>query len=145
MKLLIRPQMYKICYKSYNFFRLMVCASALLMMLQRFGMICLMMYVQPLVSTHSGRSSNPISLHKHIHPNFSFSRFLSVAPPLAMSQAHDHSSLLFGLVRLESVFRWRLTQDVLKCSIVLYYIELWTDLYIYIYIYIYIFCNRFYC
>ena len=35
------------------------------------------------------RSSKPISLHKHIHPNFSFSRFLSVAPTLDMSQAHD--------------------------------------------------------
>ena len=75
-----------------------------------FGMICLMMYVQPLLSTHSERSSKPISLHKHIHPNFSFSQFLSVAPTLSMSQAHDYSSLFFfGLVHLESVFRWRLS------------------------------------
>ena len=41
-------------------------------LLQRFGMICLMMYVQLLLSTHSERSSKPISLCKHIHPNFSF-------------------------------------------------------------------------
>ena len=49
---------------------LSILASALLMMLQRFGMICLMMYVQPLLSSHSERSSKSISLLKHIHPNF---------------------------------------------------------------------------
>ena len=72
-----------------------------LMMLQRFGMICLMMYVQPLLSTHSERGSKPISLNKHIHPNFSFSWFLSVAPTLAMSQAHDYSlPFWFGAPRV---------------------------------------------
>ena len=45
-------------------------ASVLLMTLQRFGMICLMMYIRPLLSTHSEGSSKAISLHKHIHPNF---------------------------------------------------------------------------
>ena len=74
---------------------LSIFASPLLMMLQRFGIICLMMYVQPLLSTHSERSSKPISLHKHIQPNISFFRFLSMAPTLAMSQACDYSSLLF--------------------------------------------------
>ena len=74
---------------------LSILASALLLMLQRFGMICLMMYVQPPLFTNSERSSKPISLHKHIHPNFSFSQFPSVAPTLAMSQAHDYSCLLF--------------------------------------------------
>ena len=77
---------------------LSILASALFMMLQRFEMICLMMYVQLLLSTYSERSSKPISLHKHIHPSFSFSRFLSVVPTLAMSQSHDYSSLLFWFV-----------------------------------------------
>ena len=62
-------------------------ASALLMILQRFGMICLMMYVQPLLSSHSERSSESISLHKH---NFCFSRFLSVALTPAMSHVIDY-------------------------------------------------------
>ena len=43
--------------------------SSLLMMLQRFGMICLMMYVRPLFFTYLERSSKPISLKKHTHPN----------------------------------------------------------------------------
>ena len=82
--------------------RLSISASALLMMLQRFGMICLMMYVRPLISTNSERSSKPISLHKHIHPNFCFSRFLSVALTPAMSQVNDYSFLLFlfGVLRV---------------------------------------------
>ena len=77
-------------------------ASALLMMFQRFGMICLMISAQPHLSTHSEKSSKPISLHKHIHPNFCFSRFLSVARTLTMSQVYDFSFLLFlfGAVRL---------------------------------------------
>ena len=40
---------------------LRIWASALLMMLQRFGMICLMMYVWPLLSTHLEGSLKPIS------------------------------------------------------------------------------------
>ena len=40
---------------------LSILASVLLMTLQRFGMICLMMYVWPLLSTHSEGSSKPIS------------------------------------------------------------------------------------
>ena len=52
---------------------LRILASALLMLLQRSGMICLMVYVWLLLSTHSERSSKPISLHKHIYLNFSFS------------------------------------------------------------------------
>ena len=39
---------------------LSILSSALLMMLQRFGMICLMMFVQPLLSTHSERSSKSL-------------------------------------------------------------------------------------
>ena len=54
---------------------LSILVSALLMMLQRFGMICLMMYIRPLLSIRSEKSSKPMSWHKHIHPNFSFSRF----------------------------------------------------------------------
>ena len=53
---------------------LRILASALLIMLQRFGMICLMMYPQPLHSTHSERNSKPISLQKHtpyFFPTFS--------------------------------------------------------------------------
>ena len=74
---------------------LSILASALLMMLQRFGIICLMMYIQPLPSTHSERSSKPISLHKYTHPNFCFSQFLSMVPTPAMSQVNDYSVLLF--------------------------------------------------
>ena len=54
---------------------LSILASVLLMTLQKFGMICLMMYVWPLLSTHSEGSSKPISLHTHIHPNFCFPWF----------------------------------------------------------------------
>ena len=86
---------------------LSILASVLLMMRQRFGMICLMMYVWPLLSTHSEGSSNPISLHKRIHPNFCFPWFLSMALTLAMSQVYDYCFLLC-LAYLESVFRWRL-------------------------------------
>ena len=61
-------------------------------------MICLIMYVWALLSTHSERSLKPISLHKHIHPNFSFSQFLFVVLTLAMSMVIDYSFLpfLFG-------------------------------------------------
>ena len=86
---------------------LSILASVLLMTHQRFGMICLMMYVRPRLSTHSEGSSKPISLHKHIHPNFRFPWSLSMALTLAMSQVYDYSFLLC-LVCLESVFRWRL-------------------------------------
>ena len=87
---------------------LSILVSALLMMLQRFEMICLMMSVRPLLSTHSERSSKPISLHKHIHPNFSFSWFLSVALTLVMSQVNDYGFCFFCLMHLESAFRRRL-------------------------------------
>ena len=80
---------------------LSILASALLMTLQRFGMICLMMYVRPLLSTHSEGSSKPISSHKHIHPNFYSPWFLSMALTLAMSQVYDYSFLLlFGALRV---------------------------------------------
>ena len=72
-----------------------ILTSALLMMLQRFGMICLMMYVRPPLSTHSEGSSKHISLHKHKYPNFCFPWFLSMALTLAMSQVYDYSFLLF--------------------------------------------------
>ena len=62
---------------------LSILASALLMIVKRFGMTCLMMYVRPLLSTRSERSSKPISLHKHTHPNFCFSLFLSMVLNLA--------------------------------------------------------------
>ena len=82
---------------------LSISASALLMTLQRFGMICLMMYVRPLLSTHSEGSSKPISSHKHICPDFCFEipSFLSVALTFAMSQVYDYSFLLlFGAPRV---------------------------------------------
>ena len=89
---------------------LSILASALLMMIQGFGMICLMMYVRPLLSSHSERSSKPISLHKHIHPNFCFSQFVSLALTFVMSQVNDYSFFcFFCLVHPESVFRWRLS------------------------------------
>ena len=80
---------------------LSILASALLMMLQRLEMIYLMMYVQPLLSTHSERSSKPTSLPRHIHPNFCFFWSLSVAMTPAMSQVNDYSCLLYlyGLPR----------------------------------------------
>ena len=74
---------------------LSILASVLLMTLQRFGMICLMMYFRPLLSTHSEGSSKPTSLHKHIHPSFCFPWFLSVALTFAMSQVYDYSFLLY--------------------------------------------------
>ena len=76
---------------------LSIFASVLLMTLQRFGMICLMMYVRRLLSTHSEGSSKLISLHKQIHPNFCFPWFLSVALTLAMSQVYDHYSFLLSV------------------------------------------------
>ena len=48
----------------------------------------------PLLSTHSEESPKPISLHTHIHPNFRFPWFFSVALTLAMSQVYDYSFLL---------------------------------------------------
>ena len=103
-KLMVCPLSPSFCPFQY-ISPLCILASALLLLLQRFGRICLMMYIQPLLSTHSERSSKPISLHKHIHPNFFFSRFLSMVPTLA-----NYSSLfLGGLVHLESAFRWRLS------------------------------------
>ena len=74
---------------------LSILTSVLLMTLQIFGLICLMMYVRPRLSTHLEGSSKPISLHKHIHPNFCFHWFVSVALLLAMSQFNDYSFLLF--------------------------------------------------
>ena len=65
--------------------------------------------VRSATSLHSFRKKLETVLFKHIHPNFSFSQFLSVALTLAMSQADDYSSPLFGLECLESVFRWRLS------------------------------------
>ena len=80
------------------------------MTLQRFGMICLMMFVWPLLSTHSERSSKPISLQKHIKTNFCLSQSLSMALTPAMSQVNDYSFFcFFCLLCLESVFRWRLS------------------------------------
>ena len=87
---------------------LCILASALLMMLQRFGMICLMMYIQPRLSTHSERSSKPISLHKHIHLNFCLFWFLSVAPTPAML-VNDYSFRLFLFSVPRVFFRWRLS------------------------------------
>ena len=72
-----------------------ILASALFMMLQRFGMICLMMYVLPLLFTHLERSSKLISLTKHAHSNFCFSHFLSVVLTSVMFQVNDYGFLLF--------------------------------------------------
>ena len=62
---------------------LSILASVLLMMLQRFGKICLK-YIRPLLSTHSERSSKLISLHKHIHPCFCFPGFFLWRWPLCL-------------------------------------------------------------
>ena len=69
--------------------------SALLVMLQRFGMMCLLMCVQKRLSTQSERSTKPISLHKLFHPNSCFSRYLSMVLAPAMSQVNDYSFLVF--------------------------------------------------
>ena len=67
----------------------------------KFGMICLMMYVRPLLSTHSEGSSKPISWHKHIHPKFGFPYFLSMALTFAVSQVYDYSFMfLFDTPRI---------------------------------------------
>ena len=50
---------------------LSILASALRLMLQRFGMICLMMYNFGYFSLLIEKEAQ-ISLHKHIHPNFCF-------------------------------------------------------------------------
>ena len=66
------------CFRSHTlplqYLSLSILASALLMMLQRFGMICLVMYVQPLLFTCSETSSKPISKQKPIQLNFCFSQ-----------------------------------------------------------------------
>ena len=72
-----------------------ILASALLMMLQIFGMICLMMYIWPLLSTHSERCPKPISLHMHIHSNFCFSWYLSLVLNPATSRVNHYRFLLF--------------------------------------------------
>ena len=79
--------------------RLSIFTPALLMMLQRFGIICQIIYVQSLLSPHSEKSSKPISLHKQIYPNFCIFWFLSLALTPAMSQVDDFSFLLvlFGV------------------------------------------------
>ena len=69
---------------------LSILASALLMMSQRFGIIYLMMYVQPLLSTHSERNSKAFSLHQNIHSNLCFSRFLSMVLTPVRSQVNDY-------------------------------------------------------
>ena len=48
-------------------------------------------------ATISERTSKPISLHKHIHPNLCFSWFLSVALTPAMSQVNDYQFSAFSL------------------------------------------------
>ena len=81
-------------------------------------------------SLHSFRNLKAISLHKHIHPNFCFSWYLSVALTPAMSMVNDYSFLLFCLVCLESVFRWRLsaTKILLELKLELCYILLLLDI-----------------
>ena len=83
-----------------------ILASAFLMMLKRFGMICLMMHFRPLLSTHSDRRSKSISLQKHIHCNFCFSQYLYVGMIPAMPGVNDYNFCFFYMVCLESVFRW---------------------------------------
>ena len=52
----------------------------------------------PLLSNHSERSSKPISSHKHIHPYFCFSWFLSAVLTPAVSEVNDYSFLLFSVL-----------------------------------------------
>ena len=94
---------------NFRFLTLSILASALLMMLHRLRLICLMMYVWPLLSTHSEKSLKPKSLHKHIHPNFCFSWYLSMAMTLLCLRLMIIGFCCFCLVCLESVFRWRLS------------------------------------
>ena len=44
-------------------------------------------------------SLHKISLHKHVHPNFSFSKFLFVVLTIAMSRVNDYS-FLYGAPRI---------------------------------------------
>ena len=86
-----------------------ILASALLMMLQRFGMICLMMYVQlfsPLIQKEAQNLSlcTSMSTLSSLFPGFTPWRRLFLCPRLIIIVL-----CFFGLVRLESVFRWRLS------------------------------------
>ena len=70
-------------------------ATALLMMLQEFGMICLMMCAEPLLCILSGL----FSLHKYTNPSLFFLSvfFLSMVSTSAISQHYDYCLLLlFG-------------------------------------------------
>ena len=65
---------------------------------------CTFSYFSPLIQKEAQAQE-----HKHIHPN-SFSRFVSTALTLAMSQANGNSfSAFLCLVHLQYVFRWRLS------------------------------------
>ena len=71
---------------------LSILASVLLMTLQRFGMIYLMMYFWPLLSTHSKCLLKTYIFAQAYPP--CFHRFLSMVLTLAMSQVYDYSFLL---------------------------------------------------
>ena len=97
--------LYLVCGYTLYLLLISILASALLMMLHRFGMICLIMYFWPLLSTLSERSSKPISWHKHNHPMiliYAFSDFLCVALTPVMSQVNEYRFLhfLFGAPRV---------------------------------------------
>ena len=86
----LRSHTWLLQYKSL----LNILLSALLMMLQRFGMICLMMYTRPFLSTHSERSSKPISAQSYPPEFLLFPLSLRGTDP-AMTQVNNYSSLLF--------------------------------------------------
>ena len=102
-----------VCYLRSNILLLQyiglisILASALLMMLQRFGMICLMMYVQPLLSTYLERSSKPITLQKPYPPKFLLFRVLFHDPCCLGLMIMD--CCFFCIMRLKPFCRWRLS------------------------------------
>ena len=96
-------------------------ATALLMELQGFGIICLMMCVRPLLCILSEGSSRPFSLHKHTHPSFFSSLvFLSEVLTPAMSQDYDYwFSLLFGALRVYHQMEIRRYKNIIRIRIFL--------------------------
>ena len=69
-------------------------------------LLAMMMYVWPLLSIHSGRSSKPISLQKHIHPNFCLFQVSHRGADPCIFPVDDYGFLFFFSVMWpESVFR----------------------------------------
>ena len=93
-------------------------ATALLAMLQGFGMICLMMCVRPLLCILSEGSSRPFSLHKHIHPSFFLTWFFSPwCWPLLCLNYDYWFLLLFVALRVYHQMEIRRYKNIIRITI----------------------------